>query len=198
MSHELRATSFHEGSRTRVSGLARRRMCMYGVYTASAGSAGTPAPGVFQYTTSIGPHGRDTHAPRARHRRRAPHDRRAVAADRRPAVCHLAPIDRTIETHDPRPHPHCAPCVADATSRTRSCTGHAPDMHAQGTMRLCPTRRPTCDCNVQGAMLCLVMCIVHSTPRMHLPESSRKHLAPPWCLEPCAQHGAQSHPIPQN
>jgi len=81
-------------------------------------------------------------------------------------------------------------------SRTRSCTGHAPDMHAQGTMRLCPTRRPTCDCNVQGAMLCLVMCIVHSTPRMHLPESSRKHLAPPWCLEPCAQHGAQSHPIP--
>ena len=56
----------------------------------------------------------------------APHDRRAVAADRRPAVCHLAPIDRTIETHDPRPHPHCAPCVADATSHGHD---HAPDMH---------------------------------------------------------------------
>ena len=209
MSHELRATSFHEGSYDpRLPGLARRRirMCMYGVYTASAGSAGTPAPGVFQYTTSIGPHGRDTHAPRAR----APEALRnrmiaaPSAADRRPAVCHLAPIDRTIETHDPRPHPHCAPCVADATSHGHD---HAPDMQmhrtckdacTQGTMRLCPTRRPTCDCNVQGAMLCLVMCIVHSTPRMHLPESYRKHLAPPWCLEPCAQHGAQSHPIPQN
>lgn len=124
MSHELRATSFHEGVDPRLPGLARRRMCMYGVYTASAGSAGTPAPGVFQYTTSIGPHGRDTHAPRAR----APEALRMIAAPWQ----QTAPTGRmppcTYRPDDRDARPAAPPALRTVRgrcdiSRTRSCTG---------------------------------------------------------------------------
>jgi len=135
MSHELRATSFHEGStRLRSRATAYVNVYYYGVYTASAGSAGTPAPGVFQYTTSIGPHGRDTHAPRARApealRSATACDRRAVegsTADRPYATLHLSTGRSRRTTRGPTRTAHRAWQMRHLTDTImhRTCTGHA-------------------------------------------------------------------------
>jgi hypothetical protein len=60
----------------RVSATATRRIVYAVPYGVHGDSVGTPAPGVFQYTTSIGPHADATHtrhAPRARGTEALPH-----------------------------------------------------------------------------------------------------------------------------